>query len=566
MTQTSKLRFFLTSRASAVQSPSPCAELVAFILTSFAAGGLQFVKVNNYVTCLSKSFLIDRRWFTVRTFQFLCLAFLFFLYYAPAMRELINDWRQNSTFSYGFLVPVIAVFLVQRRWAELKSNSVSPSIWAGVPLAIAVLIAAVGHAMGDSFTVRISMILALGSLVWLMFGRKILNALVFPLFYLSLMIPVPYVLIKDLTFYLRYSDANHAASLVQLLGVPVYREAYFLHIPNMTLEVADVCSGVSSVFALFALGVIYAYFLPLRFSLKCLLVACTFPFAIIANLFRIVLTVVLAYNFGSVVFQSYFHGFSGTFTFVLALMMLIGVGEILKKKFPSPSKRGSLPGRTVAVDQSRSGKALGWGSFALGAAVFSTAVYSSMQFNAGAAVHPVIDLNRVELVDGYKSAGNHLEDDYQDVHAETSLSRVFVADDGGTIDLFVGYRHEQKEGIRLRSPKLYFPDKWNFAWLKPAQLTVDEKTVISGNWMLARKGDSAELVIYWYQIAGRTYAGEFEYRFEQLRRSVIDRRNDGAVIRIATLLRNGESVEKAEERLQTFGADLYPQLVKILPQ
>ena len=519
------------------------------------------------MTSPAKNSLIDCRWFNVTTFQFLCLAFLFFLYYAPSIRELINDWLQNSTYSYGFLVPVLAGFLVQRRWAELKANPVAPNIWAGVPLTIAVLIAAVGHTMGDSFTVRISMILALGSLVWLVFGTKVLNGLRFPLFYLSLMIPVPYVLIKDLTFYLRYSDANHAANLVQLLGVPVYRESYFLHIPNMTLEVADVCSGVSSVFALFALGIIYAYFLPLRFRLKCLLVALTFPFAIIANLFRIVLTVVLAYNFGSVIFQSYFHGFSGMFTFVLALMMLISVGEILKKKFASPSTRGSLPGRAVAVDHIRGGKVLGWSSFAFGALVFLIAVYSSMQFNVGAAVHhPVIDLNRVELGDGYKSAGNHLEDAYQDVHAETSLSKVFVADDGGTINLFVGYRHEQKEGVRLRSPKLYFPDNWNFAWLKPAQLTVDQTTGINGNWMLVRKGDSAELVIYWYQIASRTYAGEFQYLFEQLRRSVTDGRSDGAVIRIATLLRDGESLGVAQERLRQFGIQLYAQLVKVLPR
>ena len=159
---------------------------------------------------------------------------------------------------------------------------------------------------------RLSMILALASTVYLLLGREYFKVLWFPLFYLLLMIPAPYVLIKDLTVHLRYLDAKHAATILQLLGVPVFVEAYFIHIPNMTLEVADVCSGVSSVFALFALGTVYAYFLPTRNSLKVLLVACTFPFAMIANLIRIVVIAVLAYNLGAIVFQSTFHWLTGT--------------------------------------------------------------------------------------------------------------------------------------------------------------------------------------------------------------------------------------------------------------
>ena len=75
-----------------------------------------------------------------------------------------------------------------------------------------------------------------------------------PLFYLALMIPVPYVLLKDITYHLRYTDAVHAANVLQLLGVPVYNESYFLPSSKYDAEVADVCSGVSSVFALFAIA------------------------------------------------------------------------------------------------------------------------------------------------------------------------------------------------------------------------------------------------------------------------------------------------------------------------
>lgn len=503
----------------------------------------------------------------VAAFQWSILALLFGLYYGPVVPELIKDWYEHSTFSYGFLVPFIAAYLFWQQWSQIKTTSVLPDIRASIPLFVAVAIGVAGYALGDSFSTRVSMILSLGSIVMLVFGIEMLKKLLFPLFYLSLMIPVPYVFIKDLTFYLRYSDATNAANVLQVLGLPVYRESYFLHIPNMSLEVADVCSGVSSVFALFALGVFYAHFLPLRFSLKILLVVCTFPFAVAANLFRIILTVILAYYFGPVVFQSYFHGFSGTFTFVLALMMTIGVGEILKRKFPVPSISVSMLDKPIIECNSGGGKIekmVGWGAFAFGAVILSTALYSSFQFNAAPAIHLMTDLKAVDPGDDYKRAGTILEDAYQDSNAETSFSQVFVGNDGNTIDLFIGYRSSQTAGSRLRSPKLYLPERWNSAWLKPAELPVDERTSVRGNWMLARKGDSGQLVIYWYQIGSRTYAGEFEYRYEQFRRSLIERRSDGAVIRIASSLRNGESPEVAQARLGVFGVHLYRQLVRVL--
>jgi EpsI family protein len=84
--------------------------------------------------------------------------------------------------------------------------------------------------------------------------------------------------------------------------------------------------------------------------------------------------------------------------------------------------------------------------------------------------------------------------------------------------------------------------------------------------MLTRKGDSMRLVIYWYQVADDTFAGEFENRIRQLKRAILDRRTDGAVIRIATPVSNGDSIEEAQTRLGVVSVKLYPQLVKHWPQ
>ena len=115
------------------------------------------------------------------------------------------------------------------------------------------------------------------------------------------MIPVPYVLVNTIVNYLMFFDAKHAATILQLLGIPVYLDSNFLHLPNITLEVADVCSGISSLFALFVLGIFYSSLLPLSTGLKALVTASTVPLAVIANLIRIIVTVGLIYYIGPVV-------------------------------------------------------------------------------------------------------------------------------------------------------------------------------------------------------------------------------------------------------------------------
>ncbi len=518
---------------------------------------------------------LNSRWIALRAQRFfdwrgvlwVSIATLFGLLYWRVIPELVRDWYKSETFSYGFLIPIISSYLIWQRRAHLKLISARPSLWASISLLMSVALGLLGQAVGDVFSMRLSMVLALASSVYLLLGREFFKALWFPLFYLLLMIPAPYVLIKDLTVHLRYLDAAHAANILQLVGIPVFVEAYFIHIPNMTLEVADVCSGVSSVFALFALGTVYAYFLPVRNSLKILLVACTFPFAMIANLIRIVVIAVLAYNIGAIVFQSTFHWLTGTTVFLLALIMLISSGEFLRRRFPLIV--GSTSGSTENLDNAGPNGVASLSEWVphwvciiiLGGGLFFAYSIGNMR-----QMHLVGQLGSLANIRGFSAINTQSPDAYRDPTAEATLSAVATDRDNRPSEVFVGYRAEQTGGVRLRSPKLVFPDNWNSVWLKPAELEIAGRTAIRGNWILTRKGDSLRLVLYWYQFEKSAFAGEFEYRLWQLKRALIDRRSDGAVVRLATPVVADEPIEKAQERLRSLGATVYHEVGKLLPR
>lgn len=514
--------------------------------------------------------LADRKPLALGTFQglqWVAIGLLFSLLYGPLIPGLVSEWYESLTFSYGFLVPFIAGYLLWQRRAELKSIRHCPTVHGAYLLLFAVVVGLLGRAVGDSFTMRASMILALWSSIYLLLGRNFFKAVLFPLSYLGLMIPVPYVLTKEFVYHLRFFDATLAANALQMLGIPVYREAYFLHLPNITLEVADMCSGIASVFALFALGIFYVYFLPIAVHWKIGLVLATFPIAFVANLFRIVVVSALTYFIGPVALEMFFHRFSGTVTFLLALILLVLLGELLRKKYPEHSAR-NVSSEPYEVGDRRKGAVIAPGPFIIGVVIFMSALYVSQLLETGR----VFDLPGPGLVAltgrlGPFSAGQATWiDPYTDRKAHSSVSRIYFGPEKTPIELFVGYRGAQNDGDRLYSPKLVLPERWNFVWVRPTSMGVGNGKWIRVNSMLTRAGTATRLVLYWYQISGRSVAGELDHRLIQVRRLILEGRSDGAVVRLATPVLDSEKIEQAEDRLKMFASYLYPELLKILPR
>jgi EpsI family protein len=499
--------------------------------------------------------------------QWITIAVLFSLFYGPLLPGLVKDWLEDSTFSYGLLIPFIAAYLIWERRGELKSTAICTNMRGIFPLVFVVIVGLIGKAIGDTFTARISMILALGSSIYLLLGSRHFTLLLFPICYLALMIPLPYVVTKEIAYQLRFFDATLAENALQLLGIPVYREAYFLHLPNITLEVADLCAGLASIFALFALGTFYVYYLPLAMRMKTVLLLSTFPIAIFANLVRIIVVSVLVYFIGPVTLEMLFHRFSGTTTFLLALILLVLLGELLRKKWPQGSNRTVSPERSE-INSHINGMASDWRPFLMATGTFVCALSISMLLDGGR-VFALAGLGLQTLPSSlgpFTVTQLNWQDPYEDPKADSSISRVYLAPATAPIEVFLAYKGSQNAGDRLRSPKLVLGEHWNFAWVKPARVDLTNASRIEANWMLARKGNAARLVLYWYQFDGSTIAGELGYRTELLKRLVFDRRSDGAVVRLATPVSDNESIERAQARLAAFASHLYPELAELLPQ
>ena len=250
--------------------------------------------------------------------------------YIPILVPLVKQWWNDPNFSHGFLVPLFVAFVLWQKRTQLAAIVQRPSSW-GLPiilLGVCTLILGVFGA--ELFLSRISLILLVGGLVIFFHGWNMLRAVLFPLLFSTLMIPIPAIILNQVTLPLQFFASKLAAWSLPLCGVPVLREGNIINLPALPLEVADACSGIRSLLSLTTLAIMYGYLLESRVWLRVVLALASIPIAVAANGFRIFGTGLLVQYWDPEKAQGFFHEFSGWLIFVVSLLLLFGVHGCIK--------------------------------------------------------------------------------------------------------------------------------------------------------------------------------------------------------------------------------------------
>lgn len=255
--------------------------------------------------------------------------------YAPVCSELAKDWWRDPNYSHGLLVPVISGFILwsqRRRLAELPNRG----SWFGVAALLGAMgLLIVGAAGAEVFTQRMSLLLTLAAVTLGLGGWAWTRATAFPLAFLLFAIPLPYVIYYDITGPLQALAASVAMDGLTLIGIPAVKQGNIIHLPGVSLEVAEACSGIRSLYAFLALGALFARGLPLPFWGRSLVFLSTIPLSVAGNAFRVWGTGVATHLVGSGAATGAAHEAFGLVVFVIALVLLLLMGKVVRRAWPS---------------------------------------------------------------------------------------------------------------------------------------------------------------------------------------------------------------------------------------
>jgi exosortase len=247
------------------------------------------------------------------------------LLYGPVLLKLGRDWQTNPTYSHGFVVPLVALFLLWRQRHEWRNTPTAPSA-GGLLLLLAGLGLFVAGTLGaELFITRISLIGVLAGTIAYALGWNHLRLAAVPLAFLVFMIPLPSIVFDHAALSLQLVASRLGEQVLRTADVPVLRDGNLLTLANAQLEVNEACSGIRSMVALLMMTALTGYLFEPTAWRRILLGGAAVPLALALNGVRIAVTGLATSIYGPGAAADAVHTVSGWLVFAAALLCVWGV-------------------------------------------------------------------------------------------------------------------------------------------------------------------------------------------------------------------------------------------------
>jgi exosortase B len=473
--------------------------------------------------------------------------------YLPTYFSLAGSLWRDDAHAHGPIILAVFAWLVWRDRAALAEES-PPARAPGAALLAAGLAAYVfGRTLSLTPLEVASHLPVLGGIVLMLRGTRALRRLAFPLLFLLFLVPLPGFVLDWATGPLRTLVSAGVAGLLQLVGYPVERSGVVLELGGHQMLVADACSGLNSIFSLFALGFVYAYLTPPRKALRTFVLAASIvPIAVAANVIRVAVLVLLTYYAGEEVAQGFLHGLAGLLVFMLSLGLLSGLDSMIPWKATSkahepPAGRARPVPAPVAV--------------LIGLALATSAL-------AVPALKPVPAAQAIDLERALPTSFGDWRLDTSvvpiapspDVQANLDriyrqvVSRTYVNSAGERMMLTVAHGGDQSDALKAhRQEKCYEAQGFEIEALQHGRLSAAGRTIPVTR-MVAVRADRVEPVTYWFTMGDRVVLGRSERLRVQVGEGLAGRIPDGMLVRVSSLSPEAAGAFAAQE---TFARSLF---------
>lgn len=247
-----------------------------------------------------------------------------------AWKDIYQIATTDDEYSHIFLVPLVAVWLVWVRRMRIRHARISGTLLGPMIVAAGWLIGTYGYSNnhqslwhGGAVTVVVGCAIAV-------LGKQALFRFFPAVAVLVFLIPVPGMIRQSIALPLMSWTAEVSYQLLSGLGVDALRIGNTLQINGNPVAIAEACNGVRGIFALVLVSYAFSFGLPLRNSVRWLILLASPLATIFCNVVRIIPTAWLYGQPESIDFAHSFHDIAGWLMLPMAGLLLYGIIKLLR--------------------------------------------------------------------------------------------------------------------------------------------------------------------------------------------------------------------------------------------
>lgn len=488
--------------------------------------------------------------------------------FRDALHEQLIRVTHEERYSHAPLVFCMALYLIWIKRFEIKNHNDGP--WVGVAITIFAGIALIIGELSAIWTfVQYGMLLMCFGLAWTMIGKQIRKILI-PFLHLFLVIPLPYMLDVMLSGKMQLISSDLGVAISRLLGMTVFQDGNIIDLGIYKLQVVEACSGLNYMYPLMTIGLMMGYMYKAPFYARAMLFLSSVPISIVMNSARIAVVAVLVNQSGIKAAEGFMHYFEGWVIFLICIALLLLEAKLLNMALKMNDRALAasfdyLETKHQFVDADIQSNVQHL-PIMIGISIVLLASLSTFTIKHRDEVIPQrAYFSDFPLeVNGWKGRTYEFENGENDVLQLKDYLLVNYNKANTNINLYAGYTDSQRSGSVPHSPKACIPGGgWEITNTQIHEVAINNQKTIKLTRMLIAKGESKQLVYYWFHQRGRDLSNEFSMKFALLYDAIKMNRTDGAIVRYTVPVYKSEA--ESDRALEEFIRHTYPLLPRYIP-
>jgi exosortase len=246
-----------------------------------------------------------------------------------AWKDIYTIAKNDEEYSHIFLVPIVVIWMIWVRRMRFRHCKPSAAIFGPFVVLGGFLASTYGFRHGvQAMWHGGAVLIALGCMLSIL-GKNVVFRFFPAIAVLVFLVPVPGMIRQRIALPLQSWTAQAAQTGLEIIGIDTEVSGNVLSINGRPVTVAEACNGMRMVFPLILIAYAFSFGLPLRNSVRFLVLLASPLTALACNVIRTVPTIWLYGNKDRHIADT-FHEWSGWMMLPIAFFSLMAIIKLLK--------------------------------------------------------------------------------------------------------------------------------------------------------------------------------------------------------------------------------------------